>query len=165
MDPTSDLSKKLNDKVINTLYNTVPHPPASYLGPAHCFRQADGGGNNLENPDLGRGGTRYARSVQPRAGLPTTSLPDTGLVYDMLLKKKDVGLLSQYFSRNPYLACLKHQNHPGGMSSMIFAFAAIVTHSLFRTERQDITINKASSYLDLSTVYGDSMYTLAMLEK
>jgi hypothetical protein len=157
MDPTSDLSKKLNNNVIDTLYNTVPHPPASYLGPAHCFRQADGGGNNLENPDLGRGGTRYARSVQPRAGLPRASLPDAGLIYDTILKKKGVGALSQYVSCDPYLGCSKHRNHSGGMSSLIFAFAAIVTHSLFRTDSRDITINKASSYLDLSPVYGDSM--------
>ncbi len=39
---------------------------------------------------------------------------------------------------------------------MILAFASIVTHSLFRTDRKDVSINNASSYLDLSPVYGDS---------
>jgi linoleate 10R-lipoxygenase len=148
----------MNDKVIGTLYNTVPHPPASYLGPAHCFRQADGAGNNLENPDLGRAGTPYARSVQAKGGLPRTALPDAGLIYDTLLKKKGVRALSIYVIRNPYLGCLKHQNHSGGMSSMIFAFASLVTHSLFRTNPRDININDTSSYLDLSPLYGDSMY-------
>jgi hypothetical protein len=47
---------------------------------------------------------------------------------------------------------------------MIFAFASLVTHSLFRTDSRDMTINNASSYLDLSPLYGDSMYTLAMWE-
>lgn len=42
------------------------------------------------------------------------------------------------------------------MSSLIFAFAAIVTHSLFRTDFKNIHINNASSYFDLSPLYGDS---------
>ncbi|KAG5648767.1 hypothetical protein DXG03_000115 [Asterophora parasitica] len=138
LDPTSDVAKKLNNTVINTLYNTVPHPPASYLGPTNSFRQADGGGNNLGNPDVGRAGTPYARSVQGRAGLPKSSLPDPGLIFDSILKRK--GMV----------------NHSGGMSSLIFAFAAIVTHSLFRTDHRNIHINNASSYLDLSPLYGDS---------
>ena len=90
LDPYSDLVKKMNDDVIGTLYNTVPHPPASYLGPNNCFRHADGGGNDLANPDLGRAGTPYARSVQGKAGLPRSSLPDAGLVFDTILKRKGV---------------------------------------------------------------------------
>ena len=42
------------------------------------------------------------------------------------------------------------------MSSLIFCYAAIVTHSLFRTDSHDININTTSSYLDLSPVYGHS---------
>ncbi|KAG6916804.1 hypothetical protein DXG01_005269 [Tephrocybe rancida] len=138
LDPHSDLAKTMNNDVIGTLYNTVPHPPASYLGPEDSFRKADGGGNNLENPNIGRAGMPYARSVQGKAGLPRTSLPDPGLVFDTILKRKGM------------------QKHSGGMSSLIFAFAAIVTHSLFRTDHQNIHINNASSYLDLSPLYGDN---------
>jgi linoleate 10R-lipoxygenase len=93
LDTSTDLYKKLNDTVVGGLYNTIPHPPASYLGPAHCFRQADGGGNNLYLPDLGRAGLPYARSVQGRGGLPEASLPDPGLIFDTILKRKDVSLL------------------------------------------------------------------------
>ncbi|KAF5372301.1 hypothetical protein D9615_009236 [Tricholomella constricta] len=123
LDPHSDLCKKLNNSVINTLYNTVPHPPASYLGPAHSFRQADGGGNNLNDPDIGRAGRPYARSVQGKAGLPRTSLPDPGLVFDTVLKRK-------------------------GVSTKPFDFLP--------TDHRNIHINNASSYLDLSPLYGDS---------
>ncbi|KAG6864129.1 hypothetical protein C0991_012249, partial [Blastosporella zonata] len=137
LDPHSDLAKTMNNDVIGTLYNTVPHPPASYLGPVDSFRSADGGGNSLENSNLGRAGRPYARSVQGKAGLPRTSLPDPGLVFDAILKRKGT------------------QKHSGGMSSLIFAFAAIVTHSLFRTDHKNIHINNASSYLDLSPLYGD----------
>jgi linoleate 10R-lipoxygenase len=91
VDPSSDLAKKLNNGVISTLYNTVPHPIASYLGPT-SFREADGGGNNIENPDVGRAGMPYARSVQGKAGLPRSSLPDPGLIFDTILKRKDVSI-------------------------------------------------------------------------
>ncbi|KAG6917742.1 hypothetical protein DXG01_001280 [Tephrocybe rancida] len=138
LDPQSDIAKTMNNGVIDTLYNTIPHPPAAYLGPEDTFRKADGGGNNLENPNIGRAGTPYARSVQGKGGLPRTSLPDPGLVFDTILKRKGM------------------QKHSGGMSSMTFAFAAIVTHSLFRTDHNNIHINNASSYLDLSPLYGDN---------
>ncbi|KAG6847554.1 hypothetical protein H0H93_007410, partial [Arthromyces matolae] len=138
LDPNSDTAKKMNNDVIKMFYESVPHPPASFMGARHAFRNADGSGNNLQNPDLGRAGTAYARSVQGTAGLPRTSLPDPGIVYDSILKRKGV----------------KH--HEGGMSSMIFAFASIVTHSVFRTDPRDTSINNASSYLDLSPVYGDN---------
>ena len=49
---------------------------------------------------------------------------------------------------------LQFKPHPGGNSSLTFAFASLVTHSLFRTDRSDQTINNTSSYLDLSPLYG-----------
>jgi len=90
IDPYSDLAKKLNNSVIDTLYNTIPHPPAAFLGSQFSFRQADGGSNNIEIPDIGRAGTPYARSVQGKGGLPRSSLPDAGLVFDTILKRKGV---------------------------------------------------------------------------
>ncbi|KAG6916400.1 hypothetical protein DXG01_006979 [Tephrocybe rancida] len=138
LDPNSRLAKKLNDSAVGLLYNTIPHPPEAFLGPDYCYRQADGGGNNLENPNSGRAGTAYARSVQGKTGLPHSSLPDPGLVFDSVLKRKGI------------------VNHAAGFSTMIFAFASIVTHSLFRTDHKNIHINNASSYLDLSPLYGDN---------
>ncbi|KDR77934.1 hypothetical protein GALMADRAFT_244901 [Galerina marginata CBS 339.88] len=138
LDPYTDLAKELNNTVMGVMYGTNPHPPASYIGPANSFRQADGGGNSLQDYNMGRAGTPYARSVQGKAGLPRTSLPDPGLIFDTLLKRNG------------------QENHPAGVSSLIFAFAAIVTHSLFRTDQNNIHINNASSYLDLSPLYGDN---------
>ncbi|PPQ95917.1 hypothetical protein CVT26_016140 [Gymnopilus dilepis] len=160
LDPNSDLSKKLNNSVINTLYNTIPHPPASFLSPKYSFRQADGGANNIENHDIGRAGTPYARSVQGKAGLPRSSLPDAGLIFDTILKRKgvskDVFYPSESESADGICGHVQQLNHSGGMSSLIFAFASIVTHSLFRTDTKNVFINNASSYLDLSPVYGDN---------
>jgi len=42
------------------------------------------------------------------------------------------------------------------MSSLIFCYATLVTHSLFRTDPNNINMNTASSYLDLSPLYGNS---------
>ena len=42
------------------------------------------------------------------------------------------------------------------VSSLFFAFADLVIHSLFNTDREDALINNASSYLDLSPLYGSS---------
>nr|GAT46932.1 heme peroxidase [Mycena chlorophos] len=133
---SAPIAQKLSDKAIGLLYNTLPHPRAALIGPVHEFRQADGGGNNLQIPDLGRAGTPYARSVQGKWCYAPTSLPDPGLVFDMLLKARG------------------RKDHPGGNSGLTFAFASIATHSLFRTDLQDWSINTTSSYLDLSPLYG-----------
>ncbi|TFK63860.1 heme peroxidase [Pluteus cervinus] len=134
--PNSVAAKKLSDAAIATLYDTLPHPPATYVGPENAFRHADGGGNNVDFPSLGQAGRPYARSVQGKYCIAPTSLPDPGLVFDTLLKRQ------------------KAQNHPGGNSSMTFAFASLVTHSLFRTDYHDMNVNNTSSYLDLSPLYG-----------
>ena len=50
----------------------------------------------------------------------------------------------------------KFRAHPGGLSSLFFAFADLVIHSVFNTKYPDSAINQASSYLDLSILYGRS---------
>ena len=124
-----DISKKLNDAVMEVLYGTLSHPPASFIGsdvsfasnrpngtyaangapvkdvPAATqgtsvprwtanFRSADGSGNNPLIPSLGQAGTPYARSVQNKHPLPANVLPDSGLVFDALLKARDVSSFS-----------------------------------------------------------------------
>ncbi|KAF4623505.1 hypothetical protein D9613_002388 [Agrocybe pediades] len=140
LDPSLPVAKTLNDKVIETLYDTNPHPIASLVGDDYQFRKADGSNNNVEMPDIGKAGMPYARSVQGKSGLPRSSLPDPGLVFDSLLKRDGA------------------QEHGGGMSSLIFAYAAIVTHSLFRTNpnKDKVHLNMTSSYLDLSPLYGEN---------
>ncbi|KAI0673867.1 heme peroxidase [Trametes maxima] len=160
----STLSKKLNDQVITTLYNTLPHPPATYVGTdcltgptapptaripemkaaagdptpriPYTLRTADGSGNNPNMPMLGTARTPYARSVQNKYPLPPNVLPDSGDVFDSLLKARD------------------WQPHPNGNSSLTFAYASLVTHQLFRTDPRDMTKNNTTSYLDLSILYG-----------
>lgn len=50
----------------------------------------------------------------------------------------------------------KGRPHPSGISSLFFAFANIIIHSLFKTDERQAFLNDTSSYLDLSPLYGDS---------
>ena len=112
----SEESKFGNDQVITLLYNTLPHPPATFIGtdfPAGAqtdpppavpapekastdrrlpftYRSADGSGNNVNLPSLGKAGTPYARSVQNKFPLNPHNLPDAGEVVDSLLIARDV---------------------------------------------------------------------------
>ncbi|KAJ7089111.1 heme peroxidase [Mycena epipterygia] len=117
----------------------IHFPPAVSLGPVHAFRQADGRGNSMQNLDVRRAAIPYARSVQ--GTIPTTALPDPGLIFDILMRARD------------------RRNHPGGNSSFTFAFATLVAHSLFRTDPSDWNIKATSSYLDLSPLYGINQAT------
>lgn len=87
--PPGEKQDSLNDGAMAILYNSLPHPPATRLG-ASQYRSADGGGNDMTNPDLGRAGTPYARSVQGKVPQPSNTMPDPGLVFDALLKARDV---------------------------------------------------------------------------
>ncbi|KAI0338309.1 heme peroxidase [Trametopsis cervina] len=151
--PDSILSRKLEHKVIDLLYKDLPHPPVGYLSlptsrvdptnrkhmhVTYVYRSADGSDYNVMMPNIGRAQMPYARSVPSRHPLPPQFLPDAGLVFDVLLKRD------------------KFTPHPGGVSSLFFAFADLVIHSIFNTDLKDPTINNSSSYLDLSPLYGSS---------
>lgn len=141
-------------KRLCAVYKDLPHPPASYCSqydlppppllasftngkPAkYAFRTYDGSHYNPLFPSMGRAGTPYARSVPSLARVPTRSLPEPGLVFDTLLKRD------------------MYERHPGDVSSLFFAFANLVIHSIFDTSHSDQTINGSSAYLDLSPLYG-----------
>jgi len=146
------------------VYKDLPHPPCSYLAlppPSHlignlnqfgdatrpqpqavdyAYRSADGSYYNPLIPSLGMAGSPYARSVPSRRCLSPTALPPPDLVFDTFLKRD------------------KFVEYPGGISSLFFAFADIIIHNIFDTDPsvKGWTINRASSYLDLSPLYGTS---------
>ncbi|GAA5875484.1 hypothetical protein JCM16303_000644 [Sporobolomyces ruberrimus] len=135
LSPDSKSRGVLENAFIRLLWNDLQHPPISDVGKAR-FRSADGSGNNFFNKRLGAAGESYARSVVPEHPMPQ-QLPDTATVWDTLMKRD------------------KFVPHPSGISSLLFAFATCITHSCFNTNRQDPNINDASSYLDLSPLYGN----------
>ncbi|GAA5956098.1 hypothetical protein JCM21900_002592 [Sporobolomyces salmonicolor] len=134
--PQAPIGDVLQNSFIKLLWSDLQHPPLSFVGKAR-YRSADGSGNNFFNPRLGAAGEPYARSVAPVHCMPQ-QLPDLGTVFDALLKRD------------------KFVPHPSGVSSLLFAFATCITHSVFNTNRADPSINDASSYLDLSPVYGNN---------
>ncbi|EPS41013.1 hypothetical protein H072_5099 [Dactylellina haptotyla CBS 200.50] len=124
-------------KGIDVMWNSLLHPPLSYMGDQFEYRTADGSNNSVITPWLGQAGTPYAKSV------PTTipshgAKPDPGDLFDLLMARE------------------KFEPSPKGLSSMILYHATIVIHDIFRTSEKDRNISDASSYLDLAPLYGSS---------
>jgi len=84
------------------LYNDLPHPAATYIGPRYEFRKADGSLNNVNLPALGKAGHAYSRNVQGSHAMPLAELPDPELIFKALLER-------EYFVQ-----------HPAGNSSLMF---------------------------------------------
>ncbi|KAJ9094890.1 hypothetical protein QFC19_007746 [Naganishia cerealis] len=137
--PDSMVGGKLSDGLLSQLWNDLQHPPQSYLGEAYKYRSADGYNNSFTNPNLGKAGTPYARSVPPRKVQPP-ALPDAGVVFDSLMARTEDNT----------------EAHPNNISSVLFYLAAIIIHDLFRTDHDDYSISLTSSYLDLSPLYGSN---------
>src|ERR1700733_9487774 len=81
---------RMGGEAIGVLYNTFPHPPAAFLSQEYAFRAPDGAGNNLQDVNLGRAGRPYARSVTEQHSTSLTKMPDPGLIFDTLLKRREV---------------------------------------------------------------------------
>ncbi|KAJ7768506.1 heme peroxidase [Mycena metata] len=145
------LSKTLENALIDILYKDLPHPPAGYLSsisqsPAiataanpvtYAYRNADGSNYVPLFPGLGKANSPYVRSVPTTNFTPPATLPDSGLVFDTLLRRD------------------AFEPHPGGISALFFAFADLIIHSIFNTNHADATMNMTSSYLDLAILNKD----------
>ena len=148
----SQLGKTIEQYFIGLLYKDLPHPPGPYLalppagavsypkpiGVNYAYRPADGSFYNPLMPSLGMAGMPYARSVPTSNTIPASHLPDAATVFDTLLRR------DQFIT------------HPGGLSSLFFAFADLIIHTIFYTSHSDWSINNANSYLDLGLLYGRS---------
>ncbi|KAH8594606.1 linoleate diol synthase [Bisporella sp. PMI_857] len=134
----SGLSQTISNNFIGMLWQDLPHPPPTLAGPTARYRIHDGSGNNPWVPEMGKAGSPYCRSVPPTKP-KGPNLPDPELVYDQLLKRK-----------GPF------REHPSGLNRLFFSFATVVIHECFQTSRTDPWINETSSYVDLSTIYGNT---------
>jgi hypothetical protein len=134
----SGLSETISDGFITMLWSDLPHPNPTLAGPVARYRRHDGGGNNPWDPEMGKAGTPYARNVPPMKP-KGPNLPDVEAVFDALLKRQ-----------GPF------RKHPSGLNRLFFSFATVVIHECFQTSRKDPYINETSSYVDLSTLYGNT---------
>jgi len=139
MAPNSGLSSTISDGFIKMLWSDLPHPSTTVAGPTTRYRRHDGGNNNLWNPEMGKAGTPYCRNVPP-VKPKGNNLPDPELVFEQLLRRPDG----------------EFREHPSGLNRLFFSFATIVIHECFQTSRKDQWINETSSYVDLSTLYGNT---------
>ncbi|KKK18193.1 hypothetical protein AOCH_005304 [Aspergillus ochraceoroseus] len=133
----SKMREDLTNMFLNQLWDSLPHPPLSYMGDDYAYRSADGSNNNPTLPWLGAANTAYARSIRPLTIQPG-GLPDAGLVFDTLFARE------------------KFNPHPNKVSSLFFAWASLIIHDIFQTDYRDPSKNKTSAYLDLSILYGDN---------
>jgi len=134
----STLGPEIGNKFITMLYHDLPHPPVTLAGPTVKYRRHDGGNNNPWHPEMGKAGSPYSRSVPPLQP-KGPNLPDPELVYEQLLRRK-----------GPF------RPHPSGLNRLFFSFATVVIHECFQTNRANQWINDTSSYVDLSTLYGNT---------
>lgn len=137
--PNSGLSQMVSDGFIKMLYHDLPHPSTTLAGPTCRYRRHDGGNNNPWNPELGKAGSPYSRNVPPMKP-KGPNLPDPELVFEQLLKRPEGDF----------------KKHPSGLNRLFFSFATIVIHECFQTSRSNQWINETSSYVDLSTLYGNT---------
>lgn len=96
--PTSTNRAKLTDTIIDGLWDSLQHPPLSYLGDKFQYRTPDGSYNvscgpmvnpdlltnrpqNVLEPSMGKAGTPYAKTVRSAKKLHGVR-PDPGLLFD-----------------------------------------------------------------------------------
>ncbi|KAJ5728443.1 hypothetical protein N7493_004773 [Penicillium malachiteum] len=127
---------ELTNVFLDELWNSIPHPPLSYMGDEYQYRSADGSNNNPTLPWLGAANTAYCRTIPPLTIQPS-GLPDPGLIFDSL------------FARQEFTP------HPNKVSSVFFDWASLIIHDIFQTDYRQQHLNKTSAYLDLSILYGD----------
>ncbi|CAN9364660.1 unnamed protein product [Alternaria alternata] len=133
----ADVDETSPSRLLKTLCKDMEQPVASSLGDQYQYRSADGSNNNIHLPNVGRAGSYYARMVTPRH-VPT-KLPDPEFLFDTLLARE-----------------AKPEPHPSQLSSLFFAFAAVIVCDVFRTGDEDQNMAMPSSYLDLSSLYGET---------
>lgn len=97
---------------LDELWNSLQHPPISYLGDEFKYRSADGSNNSYLFPRLGAANTPYARSVVPKTIQPG-ALPDPGLLFDSLMARQEF------------------KPHPNNVSSIFFNWASLIIHGMY----------------------------------
>jgi hypothetical protein len=137
----SKTQELLTNDFIDKLWNSLDHPPLLYMGNEFKYRQPDGSNNNPLMPKLGAAGTPYSRSCKPHV-VSLGALPDPELIYESVMARDG-------FKKNP-----------NNVSSILWYWATIIIHDLFRTNLKDGNINDSSSYLDLAPLYGSSQEEL-----
>jgi linoleate 10R-lipoxygenase len=181
---TSAVRAQLTQRLIDTLWNNLQHPPLSYVGGDVKYTVANGQTNSadlheeydvieFEAPGTG---VRLREEVPPTPnGMHHYRMPDGS--FNNILEPhlgragtpyaKSVRSSKRLHGTRPDpgqlfdLLMARDDNHfrenPAGISSMLFYHASIIIHDIFRTSRSDPNKSDTSSYLDLAPLYGSSL--------
>ncbi|CAI4218929.1 unnamed protein product [Parascedosporium putredinis] len=155
---TAKIRTQLTNKLIDTLWDTLQHPPLTYVGGNVKYEVV-----NPQNTSAIAGAPDYdtiefqvpGTSVTLREKIPKLRMactiradkalhgakPDASLLFDLLMARDDVNF----------------KDNEAGISSMFFYHASIIIHDIFRTSRTDMNKSDTSSYLDLAPLYGSSL--------
>ncbi|KAF3400879.1 hypothetical protein DPV78_005730 [Talaromyces pinophilus] len=125
LEPKSAVGSTLEQGVVQSLWDTLPHPDAGWTqfsGPQ--YRRADGEGNTVQEPQEHR-----------------RDLPDPEDIFEKLFRRRTE-------------AEGGFRKHACGISANMFYMATLVTHDLLNTDITNRFRNKTTSYVDMSWLYG-----------
>ncbi|KAK0625776.1 linoleate diol synthase [Immersiella caudata] len=182
----SKLRTVLTNKFLDTLWNTLQHPPLSYVGGNVKYEVVDPTASASSGATTTPSNTIefqapdsdiILREHVPAApdGMFQYRMPDGS--YNNILAPnlgkagtpyaRSVRSIKRLHGVKPDPGLLfdllmarddKHfQENPAGVSSMLFYHASIIIHDIFRTNRTDPNKSDTSSYLDLAPLYGSSL--------
>jgi linoleate 10R-lipoxygenase len=181
---TSAVRAQLTQRLIDSLWSDLQHPPLSYVGGDVKYTVANGQTNStdlheeydvieFEAPGTG---VRLREEVPPTPnGMHHYRMPD-GSFNNIL--EPHLGRAGTPYAKSVRSAKRLHgtrpdpgqlfdllmarddghfRENPAGISSMLFYHASIIIHDIFRTSRTDPNKSDTSSYLDLAPLYGSSL--------
>ncbi|KAK5651915.1 hypothetical protein OQA88_11574 [Cercophora sp. LCS_1] len=183
LNPKSPLRAALTNKLIDTLWDNLQHPPLCYVGGDVKYDVVNPSGEpsipktpdtiefkapdsditlREKVPDSPDGIFQYRMPDGSYNNILFPNLGKAGTPYAKSVRsikrlhgvKPDPGLLFDLLMARDD----KHfQENPAGISSMFFYHASIIIHDIFRTSRTDPNKSDTSSYLDLAPLYGSSL--------
>ncbi|KAK3988374.1 heme peroxidase [Cladorrhinum sp. PSN332] len=180
----SKIRKLLTHHLVDSLWDTLQHPPLTYVGGDVKYEVVDPANPDPPKPKRSDTITFKApdsdivlRESVPQSpdGLYQYRTPDgsynsmlhphlgrAGTPYAKTVRsvkrlqgvKPDPGLLFDLLMARDDT---KNIENDAGISAMFYYHATIIIHDIFRTNRQDHNISDTSSYLDLAPLYGSSL--------
>ncbi|KAI0534535.1 heme peroxidase [Xylaria digitata] len=181
---TSEARRHLTNKLIDTMWGNLQHPPLTYVGGDVKY-------------EVVNSQTSAATEPKPSDVIEFKS-PDSDVILREIVPQSPDGL-HQYRmpdgsfnnilqptlgkANTPYAKAVRNtkrlqgvkpdpsllfdlllarddstfRENPAGVSAMLFYHASIIIHDIFRTSRTDMNISGVSSYLDLAPLYGSSL--------